>query len=143
MPEREWLERWRECRVPVRAAAVDLGLWAMLALILLLIVPRQRQIFADFGVQLPRVTLLVLDTSEWLAGRMPGQSIPGVIWAGLMVVMITAGVGWAFRWRGMRPFAWLLLILWTLVPIAAILLIIFAMFAPMVEMIDSLQGGKM
>jgi len=47
--------------------------------IMYFIIPKFEEIFADFGVDLPGITLFLINTSSWVAGTMPGQSYPGVI----------------------------------------------------------------
>ncbi|MEL7472563.1 MAG: type II secretion system F family protein [Planctomycetota bacterium] len=68
---------------------------AILTFIMLFIIPKFEEIFTDFGVALPGLTLGLINASRWVAGANPGQSVPGV------VVIIAA------------PFA--IGILWTLV----------------------------
>jgi type IV pilus assembly protein PilC len=45
--------------------------------IMLFIIPKFEEIFADFGVELPWLTQMLIDTSRWVAGGRPGQSIAG------------------------------------------------------------------
>jgi type IV pilus assembly protein PilC len=46
--------------------------------IMYFIIPKFEEIFKDFGVALPGLTMWLIDSSRWFAGKMPGQSIPGV-----------------------------------------------------------------
>ncbi len=52
--------------------------------IMLLIVPKFKDIFADFDTELPALTQALITTSAWLAGPLfgiqPDQAIPGIIW---------------------------------------------------------------
>lgn len=41
------------------------------------IIPQFETIFADFGVALPPLTQILIETSRWIAGQMPGQAVPG------------------------------------------------------------------
>jgi len=41
--------------------------------IMYFIIPRFEKIFADFGVELPTLTVLLTDASRWVAGNNPGQ----------------------------------------------------------------------
>ncbi len=45
--------------------------------IMLIIIPQFEEIFADFGVELPGLTLWLVNTSSWMGGGRPGQDIPG------------------------------------------------------------------
>lgn len=66
---------------------------AILTAIMLFIIPRFEEIFADFGVELPGLTLWLINTSRWVAGNAsPAQQVPG--W-----VFLTVGI----------PAAWILL----------------------------------
>jgi len=45
--------------------------------IMLFIIPKFKEIFAEFGVQMPWITEKLIQFSGWLAGSNVGQSIPG------------------------------------------------------------------
>lgn len=47
--------------------------------IMLFIVPKFKEIFAEFGVTMPGITTFLIDSSSWLAGTLPGQAFPGFI----------------------------------------------------------------
>ncbi|MBS0198417.1 MAG: type II secretion system F family protein [Planctomycetes bacterium] len=47
--------------------------------IMVFIIPKFEEIFRDFGVALPWLTMKLISTSRWVAGTNPGQSIPGWI----------------------------------------------------------------
>lgn len=61
---------------------------AIVTFIMLFIVPKFKEIFAEFGVEMPGLTIFLIDTSSWLAGTKPGQSIPGWVFLVLAPVMI-------------------------------------------------------
>ncbi|MEM1329716.1 MAG: type II secretion system F family protein [Planctomycetota bacterium] len=69
---------------------------AILAGIMILIIPKFEEIFADFGVQLPGITRWLIDTSGWVAGTNPGQKVPGI------VVIIVAPFAIGFVWKMIR-----------------------------------------
>jgi type IV pilus assembly protein PilC len=71
--------------VVVMAVAV-----AIVVFIMVKIVPQFEKIFADFGVAMPMVTQKLIDTSAWMAGSVPGQTIPG--W----LVFLGAPIGFFF-----------------------------------------------
>jgi type IV pilus assembly protein PilC len=52
---------------------------AILTFIMVFIIPKFEEIFTDFGVELPALTLWLMNTSRWVAGTNPGQQIPGWI----------------------------------------------------------------
>ena len=51
----------------------------ILTFIMVFIIPKFTEIFADFEVELPGLTLWLMDTSSWMAGTKPGQDIPGFV----------------------------------------------------------------
>lgn len=64
--------------------------------IMVFIIPKFEEIFRDFGVELPSLTLWLMNTSRWVAGNNKGQSIPGAVF----VVMFPFFA--AFIWRLIR-----------------------------------------
>jgi len=48
--------------------------------IMIFVIPKFKDIFNDFNVELPKLTLWLIDLSSWMAGQNDGQSIPGAIW---------------------------------------------------------------
>ena len=61
------------CVVISVAALIILGL-------MVFVVPKFREIFDDFETSLPILTEVLIDASIWMAGRMPNQTIPGVVY---------------------------------------------------------------
>jgi type IV pilus assembly protein PilC len=53
---------------------------AILTFIMVFIIPKFKEIFADFEVELPGLTIWLVDASSWMAGTRPGQDIPGAVW---------------------------------------------------------------
>lgn len=47
--------------------------------IMVYVIPKFQEIFNDFEVELPKLTLFLVDASNWMAGLNPGQTIPGWI----------------------------------------------------------------
>jgi type IV pilus assembly protein PilC len=47
--------------------------------IMIFIIPKFKEIFTDFGVELPGLTRWLMDTSSWVAGSRPNQQIPGAV----------------------------------------------------------------
>lgn len=62
----------------------------ILTAIMIFIIPKFETIFNDFGVNLPFLTIWLINTSRWFAGSNPGQSVPGgaVVGIGLVVGFI-------------------------------------------------------
>ncbi|CAN5718496.1 type II secretion system F family protein [soil metagenome] len=52
---------------------------AIVTFIMVLIIPKFKEIFAEFGVELPFLTKFLVNTSAFVAGIEPGQKIPGWI----------------------------------------------------------------
>ncbi|MDA0802435.1 MAG: type II secretion system F family protein [Planctomycetota bacterium] len=48
--------------------------------IMYFVIPKFQEIFNDFDVKLPGLTLFLIDASRWVAGQNPGQTIPGAAW---------------------------------------------------------------
>jgi type IV pilus assembly protein PilC len=44
------------------------------------VIPKFQEIFNDFQVELPGLTIWLIDISLWVAGKEPGQQIPGAVW---------------------------------------------------------------
>ena len=49
--------------------------------IMYFVIPKFQEIFNDFDVTLPKLTIVLIDASKWIAGTArPDQKIPGAIW---------------------------------------------------------------
>jgi len=48
--------------------------------IMVFVIPKFQDIFNDFEVELPGLTLWLIDTSMWVAGKGTNQTIPGWVW---------------------------------------------------------------
>lgn len=49
--------------------------------IMVFVIPKFQEIFSEFGVTLPPLTIWLINASMWAAGRLhPDQTIPGAIW---------------------------------------------------------------
>ncbi|MBX3316315.1 MAG: type II secretion system F family protein [Phycisphaeraceae bacterium] len=55
----------------------------ILTFIMIFIIPKFQEIFSDFGVALPTLTVFLINTSSWVAGINPGQKIGG--WVFLLI----------------------------------------------------------
>ncbi|MBM4108796.1 MAG: type II secretion system F family protein [Phycisphaerae bacterium] len=68
----------------------------ILTLIMVFIIPKFEEIFRDFGVQLPLLTVALINTSRWVAGTQPDQQIHG--W----VFVVAAPFALYFFWKLLR-----------------------------------------
>ena len=60
--------------------------------IMIFIIPKFEEIFTDFGVKLPFLTVWLINTSRWVAGNTPGQQLPGAIWVALFPFIAWGGL---------------------------------------------------
>ncbi len=51
----------------------------IVAAIMVKVIPKFQEIFEDFEITLPAITLWLMNTSAWMAGK-PGQTVPGWVW---------------------------------------------------------------
>lgn len=78
--------------------------------IMYFVIPKFQQIFLDFKIALPGITLWLMNTSEWVAGTQTGQIVPG--WAVILASPIIILVGLKFMRKtkfGRAAFDWTLL----------------------------------
>jgi len=68
----------------------------ILTAIMVMIIPKFEEIFADFGVALPGLTVWLIDTSRWVAGNVPGQTVPGFLY------IIGGCIATPFVWKLIR-----------------------------------------
>jgi type IV pilus assembly protein PilC len=78
----EFMEKAQSLRRKIRAAliypvAVVIIAVAILTFIMVFIIPKFEEIFRDFGVPLPLLTLMLIKMSRWVAGNQVGQIVPG------------------------------------------------------------------
>lgn len=80
----EFMEKSQRLKRKIRGAlvypvVVIVVAIAILTFIMYFIIPKFEEIFRDFGVQLPKLTLWLVNTSRWVAGKQAGQTVPGAI----------------------------------------------------------------
>jgi len=102
----EFMEKSQRLRRKIRGAMVYPSVvvvvaMAILTFIMVFIIPKFEEIFTDFGVELPGLTLWLINTSRWMAGNNPDQAIGGglyvclapfILW-GLFKLVRKAGPG--------------------------------------------------
>jgi len=81
----EFMEKSQRLRRKIRGAmvypcVVMVVAMAILTFIMVFIIPKFEEIFADFGVELPALTLWLINTSRWVAGNNPDQAVGGWVW---------------------------------------------------------------
>src|SRR4051812_24096673 len=78
----EFMEKSQRLRRKIRGAmvypsVVVIVAMAILTFIMVFIIPKFEEIFTDFGVELPGLTLWLINTSRWVAGNNADQAIGG------------------------------------------------------------------
>jgi len=58
--------------------------------VMMFIVPKFEKIFEDFGIDLPAITKSVIHSALWMAGKLPGQIVPGVFWFAILLLICAA-----------------------------------------------------
>jgi len=116
----------------VAAGALNAMVWSLVLLALLFVVPRFREIFADFGVNLPVPASAAIRLSELM------WDVP--LWpAAVVVIGIMAAVGVAGRKRGGVVAGVLTVLL--VIGVIATLALVAGLFVPLTRMIGSLEGS--
>lgn len=91
----EFMEKSQRLKRKIKGAMVYPIVVILIAVIILtfimvFIIPKFTEIFADFEVELPALTLWLMETSSWMAGTKAGQSFPGqgaVTVIGILIVI--------------------------------------------------------
>jgi hypothetical protein len=126
-------------RPPLFLTGLAATMWLLLAGLLAAMTPRYEQIFTDFGVQLPGLTVAFLNSVRWLTGERPGQSFPGwPLLAAAVLVLCLAGAALASR-PSTRGAGLGLLMLLILGAVAGVFVTLVSLALPMPGLIESLQ----
>ncbi len=94
----EFMEKAQKLKRKIKGAmvypvAVILIAMVILAGIMYFIIPKFKDIFLDFEIELPGLTLWLINTSAWVAGTAgPNQAVPGVVWLAVAPVLVFIGV---------------------------------------------------
>lgn len=96
----EFMEKSQRLKRKIRGALVYPVVVVTIAIIILtfimvFIIPKFKDIFADFEVELPGLTLWLMDASSWMAGTAPGQKFFGQ--GALTVVLSLVGAFVAYK----------------------------------------------
>lgn len=113
----EFMEKSQKLKRKIRGAMVYPAVVVSIAVLILtgimiIIIPRFEEIFSDFGVALPALTRWLINTSRWVAGKNPGQQIPGAVFV-VFSPFIFYGVFKLIRKAGPGRAATDTLILWS------------------------------
>ncbi len=89
----EFMEKAQRLKRKVKGALVYPSVVVIVAasivtFIMWFIIPKFEEIFRDFGVPLPLMTRFLINTSNWIAGKNIGQTIPGAIYIFLSPIFI-------------------------------------------------------
>ncbi|HMN95385.1 MAG TPA: type II secretion system F family protein [Phycisphaerales bacterium] len=89
----DFMEKGQRLRRRIKGAliypiAVILIATAIVTGIMYYVIPKFQEIFNDFDVALPKLTIFLIDASRWVAGNNPGQNIPGAIWIMFSPVLV-------------------------------------------------------
>jgi len=93
----DFMEKSERLKRKIKGALVYPVVVVVIALLILtgimvFIIPQFEEIFTEFGVQLPAITLWLINTSRWVAGSLPGQQIQG-FWF-ILVTPVAVVVFW-------------------------------------------------
>jgi type IV pilus assembly protein PilC len=89
----EFMEKSQRLKRKIRGAmvypvVVITVAMAILTFIMVWIIPKFEEIFREFGVELPALTLWLVNTSRWVAGSNPDQAIGGWVYIVFSPVII-------------------------------------------------------
>jgi len=81
----DFLEKAQRLRAKIRGAMIYPAAVISIAVlivsgIMVFVIPKFQEIFIDFEIELPGLTVWLVDTSRWMAAADPGQTIPGAVW---------------------------------------------------------------
>lgn len=128
MSEQEAGRRTRGGAVFGMLFGVNLAALVVLGVVLLVLLPKMAAVYADFGTRLPALTATMVQVSQAPAAVVMGL---GLLLAGQMALARLAGCG-----RHLVLFAG------TLLEVALIVVVAFAVFLPYVELINSISGSN-
>ena len=77
-----FMEKAQRLRAKIKGAMIYPVLVIIIAVVIVtgimyFVIPKFQDIFNDFEVELPGLTLWLIDASAWVAGTMPDQAVPG------------------------------------------------------------------
>jgi len=92
----EFMEKGQRLRRRIKGAMIYPSVVITIAVLIVtgimyFVIPKFQEIFNDFDVKLPDLTLFLIDASRWVAGQDEGQDIPGAVWIVLSPIFLFAG----------------------------------------------------
>ena len=92
----EFMEKGQRLRRRIKGAMIYPSVVITIAVLIVtgimyFVIPKFQEIFNDFDVKLPDLTLFLIDASRWVAGQGEGQDIPGAVWIVLSPIFLFAG----------------------------------------------------
>ena len=82
----DFMEKGQRLRRRIKGAMIYPTVVILIAVaivtgIMYFVIPKFQEIFNDFNVKLPALTIFLIDASKWIAGSSsPDQRVPGVVW---------------------------------------------------------------
>lgn len=108
------------------AGVIGVAVWGMILIVLAVVVPRQEDVFRDFGVQLSAITKGVLGVSN--AVRTPVGSVVGV----LGILLAVSLLAW---WASRGTLRWAAMLAVLLLPALGVLVMyIFGIIVPLAQL---------
>lgn len=89
----EFMEKGQRLKRRIIGAMIYPAVVIMIAVaivtgIMYFVIPKFQEIFNDFDVALPALTIWLIGASKWVAGQNPGQKVPGAIWVAASPVLV-------------------------------------------------------
>ena len=102
------------------------------------------KLFAEFNVRLPGVSLAIVSLGDWLVGRLRNQSVPG--WMIVLPFYSLLAIGCFMLLRSnsqsARGAGRALTVSFLVAGSVLFVVIVTALYAPLIAIITALQGGK-
>ena len=81
----DFMEKGQRLRRRIKGAMIYPAVVITIAVLIVtgimyFVIPKFQEIFNDFDVKLPELTLFLIDSSRWVAGQNQGQNVPGAVW---------------------------------------------------------------
>jgi hypothetical protein len=130
-------------KVPVRRMRIIIigALWFSFPAMPLLVVPKFEAVFNDFGVNLPWISVAVINFSRWFSGANPGQVIPGALIIDVPYILAFVVPVIMLVYGPNRRIGRLLLRTLVVFTLALLVTMALSMAFPWIAMKEALSGG--